>query len=107
MRVEWVPEALRDLAEIIAGLYELGIDPDIIRDTGDKIFQKAERYNNHVMGAKREPDFAPLDVRSGYAIKTSYKMLFEVLGPEHIKVIMVRHSKRKPLSPRTIKKRIK
>lgn len=70
MTVDWIPEALRDIAEIIVGLFELGMEPELIKATQKQIFQKAEWFADNLMAAKREPRFKPLDVRSGYAIKT-------------------------------------
>lgn len=102
--VDWAPEAIEDIAEIIN--YYLLIDrPDLADQVESAILSRAEwiAHNFPLWGARLKG----LGSEYGYnlAIKNLYRITYRGLGYDFIKVIMVRHTRRQQPTAQEIKER--
>jgi plasmid stabilization system protein ParE len=104
MLLEWTPEAVREVNSITADLFD--ISAELALDVRHRIVTKCEWLATHNMAGSNVKGLPP-QYRRGYAIKTTYKIYYEELGPDHIKILMVRHSRRKDPANSTIKRRSK
>ena len=104
MILEWAPEALREVNAIMAGIFEYS--PQAALDVQRRIIKKCEWLADNALSGSLVKGL-PQEYRPGYAIRTTYKINYQVLGPDHIKVLLVRHSRRKEPTSNTIKRRSK
>ena len=99
--LDWAPKAIDDLKEIVN--YILPFDPDIADYVQEAIYDRAEWIvNNFPMAGGRVEGLGP-QYRQNYAIRDKYRIIYKVLGDRSIKIIMVRHTKRRPTSASEIR----
>lgn len=89
--ISWLPEAVADVAEIIENLFVQ--DPEVAFAVQDKILEKVEWLETHTIAGGRVIGLGK-DYRQAFAIKTTYRIIYKVIGEDSIRVIMVRYSRR-------------
>jgi plasmid stabilization system protein ParE len=104
MLLEWTPEAIKEVNTITAGLFDYS--PEAALDVRNRIVKKCVWLAGHAIAGSNIKGLLP-EYRRGYAIRTTYKIYYQELGPDHIKILMVRHSRRKEPANSTIKRRSK
>jgi addiction module RelE/StbE family toxin len=98
--LDWSPDAINDLKEIYS--YISTYDPDIADMVEDAIIERAEWIAlNFPMAGGRVQGLGS-DYRQNLAIKDKYRIIYKVLGENSIKIISIRHTKRKNLSSQEI-----
>lgn len=104
MILEWAPEAIREVNDIMAGIFEYS--PQAALDVQRRIIKRCEWLAENALSGSLVKGLSQ-EYRRGYAIKTTYKIHYQVLGPNHIKILLIRHSRRKEPTNSTIKRRTK
>lgn len=100
--IEWTDEAIEEINQITE--YYYAIDPELGIEIQDKILDKIDWLSTHTMAGGPVKGLGR-DFKTGYAIKTRYKILYQVLGTDHILVIAVRASAQQGLGAGEVKRR--
>jgi plasmid stabilization system protein ParE len=100
--IEWTDEAIEEINGITEYLY--AIDAELGLSVQDKILTKINWLSTHAMAGGPVKGLGR-DFKTGYAIKTRYKILYQVLGKNHILVIAVRSSAKQALNTQEIRRR--
>lgn len=100
--IDWTDEAIEEINQITEYLY--AIDPELGFNVQDKILDKIDWHSTHTMAGGPVKGLGQ-DFKTGYAIKTSYKILYQVLGENHILVIAVRASTQQSLEAGEVRRR--
>lgn len=78
--------------------------PEVALEVRDKIITKCTWLSTHSMTGSRIEGLGK-QYKLGYAVKTTYKIYYQILGKDHIKILMVRDSRRRNLTPNEIRNR--